>query len=112
MGGAGRHCHCNASNFCTHVQVLPGAQTIKIPCFFKCWQIYKNHQESATKFGQTCQRLPTGLNYKWLPGITKQEGMSKHAPSSCQIRIMNAPIRVVHSKKELTREGKVVGEWG
>ena len=43
-------------------------------CFFWCWQIYKNHQESATKFGQKCQRLPTGLNYKWLPGITKQEG--------------------------------------
>ena len=33
-------------------------------CFFWCWQIYKNHQESATKFGQKCLRLPTGLNYK------------------------------------------------
>ena len=33
-----------------------------------------DHQESATKFGQKCRRLPTGLNYKWLPGITRQEG--------------------------------------
>ena len=33
MGGAGRHCHCKASNFCSHAQVLPGAQTMKIPYF-------------------------------------------------------------------------------
>ena len=31
MGRAGRHCHCKASNFFPHAQVLPGAQTIKIP---------------------------------------------------------------------------------
>ena len=27
--------------------------------------------------------------------------ISKHTPSSCQERIMNVPIRVVHSDKEL-----------
>ena len=27
--------------------------------------------------------------------------ISKHTPSSCQIRLMNGPIRVVHSNKEL-----------
>ena len=34
MGGAGRHCHCKAPNFCPHAQVLPGVQTIKVPYVF------------------------------------------------------------------------------
>ena len=46
MGGAERHCHCKASNFCSHAQVLPGAQVIKIPFVLsdvgKFIKIFKN----------------------------------------------------------------------
>ena len=74
MGGAGHHCHCKASNFCPHDQVLPGAQTIKIHYVFsdvgKFIRIIKNLPQNLVKN----VRLPTCLNYKWLPGITKQEG--------------------------------------
>ena len=71
MGGAGHHCHCKASNFCPQAQVLPGAQTIKIPYVLSAVGKFISLQESATNLGQKCQRLPTGLNKKCLPGITK-----------------------------------------
>ena len=63
MGGAGHHCHCRASNFCPHAQVLPDAQVITIDYVLsdvgKFIRIFKN---LLTKFGQKCSRLPTGLN--------------------------------------------------
>ena len=53
MGGAGRHCHCKASNFCPHAQVLPGAQTIKIPSVLsdvgKFIKIFKNMPQNLVQ---------------------------------------------------------------
>ena len=53
MGGAGRHCHCKASNFSAHAQKLPGAQTIKIPYVLsdvgKFIRIFKNLPQNLVK---------------------------------------------------------------
>ena len=61
MGGAKRHCHCKASNFCSHAQVLPGAQVIKIPFVLsdvgKFIKIFKNlPQKNLAKMSETINR--------------------------------------------------------
>ena len=58
MGGAKRHSHCNASNFCSHAQVLPGAQVIKIPFVLSDVGIFiKIFKNQPQKILQKCQRV-------------------------------------------------------
>ena len=53
MAWAERHCHCKASNFCSHAQMMPGAQVIKISFVLsdvgKFIKIFKNLPQNFVK---------------------------------------------------------------